>query len=149
MYAGTRVHLKKCILRNFVFYNFSKYLGSQPLREDRATLELLKIIYETVTLTKVLRENIVIVVFIVVFNFSFHNFSWNVGFQPLKEDCITLKVIKISYGNITITKFLKRNAARGILKKLYFEKFHILQLFRESWFSEVRKDQPTYSYLTL
>ena len=80
MYAGTRVHLKKCILPNFVFYNFSKYLGSQPLREDRATLELLEIIYETVTLTKVLRENIVIVVFIVVFNFSFQNFSWNVGF---------------------------------------------------------------------
>ena len=80
MYAGTRVQLKKCILRNFVFYNFSKYLGSQPLRKDRETLELLEIIYETVALTKVLRENIVIVVFIVVFNFSFHNFSWNVGF---------------------------------------------------------------------
>ena len=56
MYAATRVYLKNCILRNFAFYNFSKYHGSQPLQEDRATLELLEIIYETVTLTKVLRE---------------------------------------------------------------------------------------------
>ena len=60
MYAATRVYLKKFILQNFAFYNFSKYLGSQPLQEDRTNLELLEIIIETVTF---LRENVVIVVF--------------------------------------------------------------------------------------
>ena len=29
MYAAARVYLKNCILRNFAFYNFSKYLGSE------------------------------------------------------------------------------------------------------------------------
>ena len=57
MYAATRVYLKNCILQNFAFNNFSKYHGPQPFQQDRATLELLESIYETVTLTKALREN--------------------------------------------------------------------------------------------
>ena len=60
MYAATRVYLKNFILQNFTFYNFPKYLVSQPFQEDRAILGLLEIIYETVTL--VLRENAVIFV---------------------------------------------------------------------------------------
>ena len=57
MYAATRVCLKYCLWRNFVFYRFSKYLGSQPLQKDWTTLELLEVIHETVTITKVLRKN--------------------------------------------------------------------------------------------
>ena len=63
MYAATRVHLKYCTRRNFEFYRFSKYLGSQPLQKDRITLELLEVIHETVTVTKVLRKNVIIVIF--------------------------------------------------------------------------------------
>ena len=77
MNAGTKVYLKNRILRNFAFYNFSKYLGSQLLQEDRTTLELLEIIYETVISTTVLPENVVIVIFTkecILLNFAFHNF---------------------------------------------------------------------------
>ena len=54
MYAATRMYLKNFIRRNITLYNFSEYLGSQLLQEDRTNLELLEILYETVTLTKVL-----------------------------------------------------------------------------------------------
>ena len=63
MHAATRVCLKYCIWRSFAFYRFSKYLGSQPLQKDWTTLELLEVIRETVTLTKVLRKNIIIIIF--------------------------------------------------------------------------------------
>ena len=63
MYAATRAYLKTCILGNLELCNFSKYLGSQPLQEDWTTLELIEIIRETVTLIKVLRKNVVIVIF--------------------------------------------------------------------------------------
>ena len=63
MYAATRVYLKYCTRWNFAFYRFSKYLGSQPLQKDWATLELLEVIPETVTLAKVLRNNVIIVIF--------------------------------------------------------------------------------------
>ena len=53
---------KSCILRNFTLCRFSKYLGSQPLQKDWTTLELLEVIHETVTLTKVLSRNVVIVI---------------------------------------------------------------------------------------
>ena len=56
IYAAIRAYFKNCILRNFAFYRFSKYLGSQPLQKDWTTLELLEVIHETVTLTKVLRK---------------------------------------------------------------------------------------------
>ena len=59
MHAATRVYLKYCTWRNFAFYRFSKYLGSQTLQKDRTTLELL----ENVTLTKVLRKNVIIFIF--------------------------------------------------------------------------------------
>ena len=77
MYAATRMYLKNFIRRNITLYNFSEYLGSQLLQEDRTNLELLEILYETVTLTKVLRENLVIVVFTKECNllsFIFYNF---------------------------------------------------------------------------
>ena len=54
---------KSCILQNFALYSFFKYLGSQPLQKDWTTLELLEVIHETVTLTKVLNKNVVIVIF--------------------------------------------------------------------------------------
>ena len=57
MYAATRMFLKYCIWQNFLFYRFSKYLGSQPYQKDWTTLELLEVIHETVTLAKVLRKN--------------------------------------------------------------------------------------------
>ena len=57
MYAATRIFFKYCIWQNFLFYRFSKYLGSQPKQKDWTTLELLEVIHETVTLTKVLRKN--------------------------------------------------------------------------------------------
>ena len=63
MYAVNRVYLKYCTWRNFPFYRFSKYLGSQALRKDGETLELLEVIHETVTLTKVLRKNLINVIF--------------------------------------------------------------------------------------
>ena len=72
MYAATRMYLKNFIRRNITFYNFSEYLGSQLLQEDRTNLELLEILYEAV-----LRENLVIVVFTKECNllsFTFHNF---------------------------------------------------------------------------
>ena len=62
MYAATRLYLKYRIWRNFAFYRFSKYLRSQPLQKER-TLELLEVINETITLTKVLRKNVIIVIF--------------------------------------------------------------------------------------
>ena len=62
MYAATRVYLKYCIWRNFAFYRFSKDLGPQPLQKNRTNLELLEVIHETVTLTKVLRKNVIIVI---------------------------------------------------------------------------------------
>ena len=63
MYAATRTNFKNCILQHFAFYNFSKYLGSQPLQEVWRALELLEIIHETAKTTKVLLENAVIVIF--------------------------------------------------------------------------------------
>ena len=63
MHAATRVYLKYCVLWNFAFYRFSKYLDSQALQKDRTTLELIEVIQETVTLTKVLRKNDVTVIF--------------------------------------------------------------------------------------
>ena len=72
MYAATRMYLKNFIRRNITLYNFSEYLGSQLLQEDRTNLELLEILYEAV-----LRENLVIVVFTKECNllsFTFHNF---------------------------------------------------------------------------
>ena len=63
MHAATRVYLKYCVWWNFAFYRFSKYLDSQALQKDRATLELIEVIHETVTLTKVLRKNDVTVIF--------------------------------------------------------------------------------------
>ena len=63
IYAAIKAYFKNCILRNFAFYRFSKYLGSQPLEKDWTTLELLEVIHETVTLTKVFRKNVIIVNF--------------------------------------------------------------------------------------
>ena len=65
MYAATRVYLKYCIWRNFAFYRFAKYLHSQSLQKDWTTLELLEVIYihETIILIKVLRKNIIIIIF--------------------------------------------------------------------------------------
>ena len=63
IYAANRAYFKNCILWNFAFYRFSKYLGSQPLQKDWTTLELLEVIHETVTLTKVFRKNVIIVNF--------------------------------------------------------------------------------------
>ena len=62
MYAATRLYLKYCIWQNFAFYRFFKNSDSQPLQKDWSTLELLEVIYETVTLTKVLRKNLIIVI---------------------------------------------------------------------------------------
>ena len=45
MYVATRAYLKSDSLQNFVFYNFSRYLDSQPLK----ILELLEITHKTVT----------------------------------------------------------------------------------------------------
>ena len=74
MYAAARAYLKNCIWQNFVFYSFSN--GSQSLQKDWTTLELLEIIHKTVTLTKILRKNVVSVIFkkCILLNFTF-NFS--------------------------------------------------------------------------
>ena len=63
MYAATRVNLKYCIWRNFALYRFSKYLGFQLMQKGWTTLELIEVIHETLTLTKVLRKNAIIVIF--------------------------------------------------------------------------------------
>ena len=63
MHAATRVFSKYCIWWNFAFYRFSKYLGSQPLQKDWAILELLEVMHETVTLRKVLKNNLIIAIF--------------------------------------------------------------------------------------
>ena len=120
MYAVTRVYLKYCTWRNFPFYRFSKYLGSQALRKDGETLELLEVIHENVTLTKVLRKNLINVIFkkCILLNFTL-NSCQNLGFQSLEEDCVTIKVLKIPHGNIVITKVLKRNTVRRIFKKTF------------------------------
>ena len=74
IYVAIRVYFENCILRNFAFYRFFKYLGSQPLpKKDWTTLELLEVIHEIVTLTKVLRKNVIIVIFnkCTLLNFTF------------------------------------------------------------------------------
>ena len=63
IYVVVRAYFKNCLLRNFAFYRFSKYLGFQPLKKDWKTLELLEVIHETVTLTKLLRKNVITVIF--------------------------------------------------------------------------------------
>ena len=63
MHAATRVFSKYCIWWNFAFYRFSKYLGSQPLQKDWTILELLEVTHETVTLRKVLKNNLIIAIF--------------------------------------------------------------------------------------
>ena len=63
MYAATRVYLKYCTWWISTFYRFSEYLGSQPLQKGRTNLELLEVIHKSVTLTKVLRKNVIIVIF--------------------------------------------------------------------------------------
>ena len=75
MYAVTRVYLKYCTWRNFPFYRFSKYLGSQPLQKGRATLEPLEVTHETVTLKKALRKNVINVIFkkCIFLNFTFNS----------------------------------------------------------------------------
>ena len=74
MDAATRIYFKNCILANFEFYNFSKYLGPQPLQKDWLTLDLPKILHETVTLSKVLRKNVVITIFkkCILLDFTFN-----------------------------------------------------------------------------
>ena len=63
MHAATRVFSKYCIWWNFAFYRFPKYLGSQPLQKDWTILELLEVTHETVTLRKVLKNNLIIAIF--------------------------------------------------------------------------------------
>ena len=153
MYAATRMYLKNFIRRNITLYNFSEYLGSQLLQEDRTNLELLEILYETVTLTKVLRENLVIVVFTKECNllsFIFYNFCQNLGFQPLEEDCVTVKVLTIPHGNIVIKKFLKRNPARAIFKKIcILRNFAFCNFSENLGFRMLEEDWPNFQRIKI
>ena len=150
IYAAVRAYLENCILRNFVFHKFSKYLGSQPLQKDWTTLELLEVIHKTVTLTKVLRKNVIIVIFkkCTLLNFTF-NSCQNLGFQSLEEDCVTLKVLKIRHGNIVMTKVLKGNAVRGIFKKKKFNLriFAFYNFSENLGFRQLEEDWPTLQLL--
>ena len=74
MYAAARAYLKYCILRNFAFYNFFEYLNSLTSQKNWTTFELFEIPDETVTFTKVLRKNVVIVIFkkCILLDFTFN-----------------------------------------------------------------------------
>ena len=88
---------KKCVLRNFLYYNFCWRLSFQPLEEDWATSGLFNILnginIENLRLTyaaiRVHLKNCILR------NFAFYNFCWPLDFQPLEEDWATSRLLNI------------------------------------------------------
>ena len=91
MYTGTRkkcsiFNLKNCILRNFIFYNLSKYIQSQlklckkPLKQQRY--------YERMQPSLSLKKCI-------LRNFTFYKFCQNLGFQLLEEGWTSLQSLLV------------------------------------------------------
>ena len=130
---------KKFNLGNFAFYNFFENLCFRQLEEDWPTLQLLKYHMESLhTKTKFIylktyrRKTARTAIISEMRNFAFYNFCQNLGFQSSEEGWAALQLLLISGSIITISK------CQGCLQKK-ITKFHILQLFLESWFSAVTK----------
>ena len=115
-----------CILLIFAFYNFCQNLGFQCLEEGQAALQLLLISRSIMTVPKLYKKLAVRAIFRKNYklrNFTFYNFSQNLGFRPLEKDLTTLQLLRI-HGIIIISKFVRRTTARAI-----FRKFSILRNF--------------------
>ena len=122
---------KKCILRNFVYYNFYWRLSFQLLEEDWATSGIFNILnwinignlWPIYAAIRAYFKNCILR------SFTFYNFCWILDFQPLEGHWATSGLLNILNG-INVA-----NPLPMAYLKLYFAKFHILQLLLETRFS--------------
>ena len=136
IYAAIRAYFKNCFLENFTFYNFCWILDFQPLEEDWATSGLLNIL-NGINIANLWPIYAAIRAYFkncILWNFTFYNFCWKLDFQPLEEDWAISGLLNILNG-IDIANLLPIYAAIRAFQKLYFAKFHILQLLLDTWFS--------------
>ena len=93
--------LKKCILRNFSYYNFCWRLSFQPLEEDWATSGLFNIL-NGINIGNLWPIYVAIKAYFkncILRNFAFYNFCWILDFQPLEEDWATSGLNGINIAN--------------------------------------------------
>ena len=125
---------KKCILRNFVYYNFYWRLSFQLLEEDWATSGIFNILnwinignlWPIYAAIRAYFKNSILK------SFAFYNFCWILDFQPL-EDWATSGLLNIPNG-INIANPLPM----AYLKIKFCEISH-LQLLLETWFSALKR----------
>ena len=123
---------KKCILRNFVYYNFYWRLSFQLLEEDWATSGIFNILnwinignlWPIYAAIRAYFKNCILR------NFVFYNFCWILDFQLLEEDWATSGLLNILNG-MNIANPLPMT----YLAILFYEISHFTAFARELIFS--------------
>ena len=136
--AVRAIFKKNCNLRNLACYNFSGSLGFQPLQEDQVNVQLLKIPYGIVTVTKILRKTAVRT-FVFCKMSDFTTFLRILTSSPQKRIGQLCSYLKYHMSHCN-KKFLKKYCSYGYIQEnLYFLKFCILRFLLEFYFSALRR----------
>ena len=100
-------YLQEKVFCLILHLTLARILFFLSLEENCVTLKVLKIPHGNIVITKVLKRNAVRGIFkktLNLRNFAFYNFSEDLGFRQLEDDCPTLQLLKIPHWIITKNK---------------------------------------------
>ena len=129
---------KICFLKNFAFLQLFWESCFQSLQEDWVNVQLLKIPYRIVTVTKILRKTAVRT-FVFYKMSDFTTFLRILTSSPQKRIGQLCSYLKYHMSHYNKNNFLKYCSYGYLQENLYFLKFCILRFLLEFYFSALRR----------